>query len=915
MGSDENQIDLDHIAEEFATAIRCGAAPSIAEFLRRYPEPTGQLAELLSAVALIEGIKDANTPDASKALVTIDFNELEDYTIVREIGRGGMGVVFEAIHQSLDRRVALKFLANHLLADTKQFSRFRLEARAAARLRHPHIVPVFGVGSTTHQHYIVMDYIDGTSLRKRLTDDTHQPAATLVVRELTSSAPINDTSSDQPNGAQQATPSGALSEKTPDRSKPYYDKVARHGATLCDALEYAHGQGVLHRDIKPGNLLIDRRGELWIVDFGLAKLAEHSHTATGEVIGTPQYMAPESFEGVYDVRSEVYCIGLTLFEMLARRPAFEGKNTADTIRQAMAGVKQAPRQIDSHIPKDLETIVLKSLAREPAARYQTAGQLGSDLQRYLSGQPIAARRTRLPERMLRWMRREPVIASLTLSSFALLSALAIVSALGYFSTQDALAIAQNAKEAAEGSLKQKVVALATADEQRLRAEKNLQVALAAFAKITQNIAARGIEVDADVLGEVTDTTAMSVSPQDAELLQSLLEFFDQLAANNNEELLAESATAAQRAAEIYVSLGRLLQAEKAFSESQSRYKRLCELHPGNTTFLISQAEVMNELAVIAGLRGELPQAKELFTATRDLLQASDAAMELSAGIFQFARAHRLFASVGSRSGLERLTPQSTAAGLPKRANWMLRLKTEWDLDVIETAIGLLNSLVEESPTELRYRSELARAYRTKAEVAWRAKSRAEAEAAVRMSIELFEELLSENRDSAAIRYELATTLLSTETLGFNQLTRAARAEELCRSLLEISPTLPRYQALKARSLQNLARLAQKIEDWDKANAYLKEAEAIYAALRLSFSEVDAYQTQHGQVVESIADLYVAQGQTDVAIEYLDQVLRRTTPRQRNQLSPAAAIQYQRTRAKLSKLREKSGTGEKARRSE
>ncbi len=616
MGSEQNQIELDRIAEEFASAIRGGAAPTIEEFINRYPDPSGQLAELLSSVALIENLKAATPPERPTSLETIDFNELDDYCIVREIGRGGMGVVFEAIHQSLDRRVALKFLASHLLTDSKQFARFRLEARAAARLRHPHIVPVFGVGSTTHQHYIVMDYIDGTSLRDRMSNDAHQQSATLVARELTSVSPSSVSPSsgalDHPaRVATTATRVDSMAEKPQVGTRQYYAWVAKQGATLCDALEYAHGQGVLHRDIKPGNLLLDRRGELWIVDFGLAKLAEHSHTASGEVIGTPQYMAPESFEGVYDVRSEVYCIGLTLFEMLAQRPAFEGKNTADTIRQAMAGVKQTPRQIDSHIPKDLETIVLKSLAREPAARYQTAGQLRSDLQRYLTGQPIAARRTRLLERMIRWTRREPVIASLTLSSFALLSALALVSAFGYFSTQNALAVARRAREAAEASLQQKVAALATADEQRARAEKNLQVALSAFANITENIAARGIEVDADVLGEVTDTTAMSVSPRDAELLQSLLEFFDQLAANNNEELLAESATAAQRAAEIYVSLGQLHQAERAYNESRSRYQRLCALQPEKATFLLSQAEVLNELSVIAGLRGELPLSQRV----------------------------------------------------------------------------------------------------------------------------------------------------------------------------------------------------------------------------------------------------------------------------------------------------------------
>ncbi len=875
MCTDENQIELDRIAEEFASAIRCGETPTIEEYLDRYPDPSGQLTALLSSVAMIEALKGGTSKEHSNLADSIDFAELEDYVIVREIGRGGMGIVFEAIHKSLDRRVALKFLASHLLSEAKQFARFRLEARAAARLRHPNIVPVFGVGSAAQQHYIVMDYIDGTSLRNLLASSADEQPPIEV-----------------PNLGTQH----------------YFDWVAQHGATLCSALESAHAQGVLHRDVKPANLLIDRRGELWIVDFGLAKLAEHSNTATGEVIGTPQYMAPESFEGVYDVRSEVYCIGLTLFELLVRRPAIEGKNTADTIRQAIVGVKQTPRQMDSKIPRDLETIVLKALSREPAARYHSADELGNDLQRYLGHQPIAARRTRILERMIRWTRREPVIASLTLSSFALLAALAIVSAVGYYGTHSALATAQSAKQAAEQSLELKIAALTAADEQRTRAEKNLQVALSAFTEIVENIAGRGIEVDADVLGEVTDTTAPSVSPQDAVLLQSLLGFFDQLAANNDEELLSESAVAAQRAAEIYTSLGELQHAERAFSEARNRYHRLCELHPDDTTFILSQADVLNELAVIAGLRGELAQAKQLFIDTRDLLHASDPAMELADGIFQLARAHRLFASVGSRSGLDHAMLQSSLAGSSlQRHHWIKRLRTEWDLDAIETAIVLLNSLVEESPADHRYRAELARAYRTKAEVAWRAKTRAESETAVRRSIELFEDLLAENRGSAAIRYELATTLLCTETLGFNQMVRAARADELCRTLLESSPTLPRYQSLKARSLQNLARLQLKIENWDVAEAYLKQVEAIYASLRGNFPEVDVYETQHAQVVESIADIYVAQGRTDAALEYLEQILRRTPPRLRSGLSPAAAIQYQRTRAKLNKLRDRSSS--------
>ena len=379
-----DQSIIDRIAEEFTSAIRGGNHPSIEEYLGQYPAAAEQLKSLLTSIAMIEGLKQASADESSDNAAAI--RQLDDYTIVREIGRGGMGVVFEAIHQSLGRRVALKVLAHRLVGDTKHLTRFRREARAAARLRHPNIVAVFGVGQADNHHYYVMDFIHGMSLREWLQSITGQRGNALPTRALS----VADSDSDFQFNCSESLPqppqslqSGNLYVPENNDSPQYFRWVADHVATICDALDYAHRQGVLHRDIKPANLLIDGKGGVWIADFGLAKLAEsQAVTMTGDIVGTPQYMPPESFEAQYDVRSETYGVGLLLYELLTLRPAIEGKHPGDVIRKATEGITTSPRKLNAHIPRDLETIVLKSLSLDPEQRYQSGEELGNDLQRF-----------------------------------------------------------------------------------------------------------------------------------------------------------------------------------------------------------------------------------------------------------------------------------------------------------------------------------------------------------------------------------------------------------------------------------------------------------------------------------------------------------------------------------------------------
>ncbi len=424
-----DHFDLDQLGEEFSKAIREGKYPHIDAYTKRYPDNADEIRELLESISLIETFKQSKSAVSDASARQPAFRELDDYKIIREIGRGGMGIVFEAIHEPLGRKVAIKVLANNLLGESKHLVRFRREARAAAKLRHTNIVPVFGVGTSGEHHYYVMDYIDGLSLHQWLTslDKDLSPAAPTVDAESANTfTGVNTNKRFDTDTLRQPGVDASLVKDT----SAYQRWVANLGVSASDALHYAHSQGVLHRDIKPANLLLDRHNTLWIADFGLAKLAEQNAvTATGDIVGTPQYMPPESFEGNYDVRSEVYALGLTLYELLTLRPAIEGNGTADIIRKATRGVAVRPRKVNPKIAPDLETILLKALSHDPEDRYSSAEMLRDDLTCFLADLPIAARKTNPVERMIRWSRREPKVAALTTATFALLLALAGVSAL------------------------------------------------------------------------------------------------------------------------------------------------------------------------------------------------------------------------------------------------------------------------------------------------------------------------------------------------------------------------------------------------------------------------------------------------------------------------------------------------------
>jgi len=365
--------------------------------------------------------------------------ELGDFRIVREIGRGGMGVVYEAEQLSLGRRVALKVLPYAAMLEEKAVIRFKNEARAAATLDHPNIVPIHAVGVERGVHYYAMQLIEGASVGELVGDLQRQQP-----RREGSGFPAG-----QPDISTRAVLHSRLSTEREHDRQAYVRQVTDWCRQAAESLQHAHEKGVLHRDVKPGNLLIDHGGKLWVADFGLARIESNATlTATGDLVGTLRYMSPEQALGrrvVIDERADVYSLGLTLYELLTLRSAFDAEDRQELLRQIAEEQPTPIRSIEPGVGIDLETVVLKAIEKAAEDRYASAGDFAADLRRTLAGEPIVARRPGVVDRFGRWLRKHRRFAALLTLFLALAAGGSIVSTVAI---GDALADAREAQAVA-----------------------------------------------------------------------------------------------------------------------------------------------------------------------------------------------------------------------------------------------------------------------------------------------------------------------------------------------------------------------------------------------------------------------------------------------------------------------------------
>ncbi len=401
--------------DEVRTALDSGREIDCGDLLSKYHDVAEPLTECLESLDLIDGLaaqlaaavgsdlSDRERPENDARLPTC----LGDYRLIRQIGGGGMGIVFEAEQVSLGRRVALKVLPFAAMLDKEYRQRFKNEARLAAMLDHPNIVAVYDVGVEQGVHFYAMQYIEGQSLAEVLDElRRRNKVATSRGGRPTPETPaaMPETPAENDVGCAMETkrlPNDLVS--APDRNDKwsYARIIAEYGVQIAEALAYAHRKGIVHRDIKPANLMLDAEGKVWITDFGLARLDRNgSLTTPGVVVGTLRYMSPEQALGLpemIDGRSDIYSVGATLYELLTLQPVFSAQEPQRLLDQITSQVPTRLREIDEGLSPKLETVVLKALAKDPRDRYASAHELASDLTCFLECKPIEAKLPNLDE--------------------------------------------------------------------------------------------------------------------------------------------------------------------------------------------------------------------------------------------------------------------------------------------------------------------------------------------------------------------------------------------------------------------------------------------------------------------------------------------------------------------------------------
>lgn len=453
--SDERS-PVELLADEFLARCKRGEKPSIKEYCDRHPALAEEIRDVFEAVLMVEDLRPGSSDVSGSVGETVQLNgkrleQVGDYRILCEIGRGGMGVVYEAEQQALGRRVALKVLPRTSAGDGSAQVRFQREAKAAARMHHTNIVPVFDVGADGEHLYYAMQLIHGQGLDLVISDlkrlraksvaelgkgdrtGERSIAASLVAGRFERENLAGSDDAGATAAFEGSVPSSAMlpgqseiSTATSNRVS-YFRSVAQIGLQTAAALSYAHGRGIIHRDIKPGNLILDTMGNVWVTDFGLAKTGDVGVTHTGDILGTVRYMSPERFRGQCDVRADVYALGMTLYELLTLKAAYASGDRLKLIEMIRQEEPPSPRSADPRIPRDLETIVMKAIDKDPKRRYQSADEMAEDLQRFVNDEPIKARRVGPVERLTRWCRRNSAVAGLLATVLLLMAAGTAVS--------------------------------------------------------------------------------------------------------------------------------------------------------------------------------------------------------------------------------------------------------------------------------------------------------------------------------------------------------------------------------------------------------------------------------------------------------------------------------------------------------
>ncbi len=800
-----------NVVESFLAQLRRGEAPSVEDYARRYPEMADEIRQNMPTLLLLEQVKeDAKqqpfpSVDGKSDREPKELKRLGDYRLVREIGRGGMGIVYQAEQESLGRHVAVKVLAGHALLDPKYLTRFRREARAAARLHHTNIVPVLDVGECQGIHYFVMQYIQGHGLDQVIAElrrmrDTH-----------------NDTTTSLLPGVLTFLSSGSTLLES---NRDYWRSVVRIGLQAAGALAFAHAHDILHRDVKPSNLLLDEEGTTWVSDFGLAKSAEEeSVTRSGDVLGTLRYMAPESFQGQFDARSDIYGLGLTLYEMCALEPARTAPHRNELIRQITHGDVPRLQRIHRDVPRDLETIVHKAIDPDPRRRYQTAGQLAADLECFLEDRPIRARRIGAGERCWRWCRRNPTIAVAVLISLVTFGVAFGVVARSRREAIEALADAQTQRGAAEARRIQ-------ADEARQLAETRADDDRRNFRWAKRTVDKYLTEISQDPL-----LKAHGMEPLRQRLLQTARQFYDEFVNVKTDDagLQLERAKAYRQLASISDDVGDKTQALELLSKSRAILQKASTEDVDPIECRFESATNHKVTGKIYFKLGQFPEAQAAYQRSLKLLR------ELTRHRPQDQIQQRSLADVLGKLGVTHLK-----AGRVREAEALL-----------DEAVTILDLLIAENPgaenpQDAENQEELAGTH-SKRSILYALTKRPEpSEAAQRRAIEIRQRLVKQHPHNPRFHEKLAVDYMNAangqSAAGRNEdaLSSIKASLEMLKRLRDSHPNVELYQVNLAHGYRSLGRVYFQMGQSDDVETSYREAAAICEGLIHRYPDADVH---------------------------------------------------------------------------
>lgn len=834
-GQDDAAEDrIEHLADEFAARLRNGARVTVDEVVAAHPDLPSRLREVLQTVLAVESLKVRHLAMHPEPRLPSD-RRLGDFRIVREVGRGGMAIVYEAVQESLARVVALKVLPQTAFLDDEQVVRFQNEARIVSRLWHPHIVPVHTVGVDAGVHFFAMPLIAGVGLDR-------------VVRAMQESrcrdgAPLD--------------PTVAAVLAHLDRGEPaqpsFWLRLAKIGADFADAIEHAHCHGVIHRDVKPSNLLLEADGKAWVSDFGIAKcLDQERATRTGQMLGTLHYVPPEQFDGIYDARGDVYGLGLSLLELGGGATTWPGGSIPALVEHIRRGVPHTLRQICRGAPRDLSLVLQKATACNPSERYVSAAEFAADLRRFAAGRPILARSASVAARLLFWCRRNRLAAVCAAASVLAIGAASLAGWGAFWVTDRALGAQHAANARARTSLD-------AARRATHRAEANLELALESydevFRQITGGVGFAATKDDA--------STLPLVSNREHELLQAVLSFYESFASTN-----ADHPRLRRAAAGAFARAGDIRRWNGDPDGARAAYVRAVEFHERVESWARDDAWV---LAMASMRAGQALVSDDAFAALADLESvrlllerrvSADAASELAAELV------RLCNTIGVVS--LRSSPLASGQVHPY-LDWCQRTAVL----AHERAVAVAQCLVAADPSALDSVLLLARSLRLLAHARLCGPSPAAASLDnVADSLDLLEAMSRAWPGTLRCRVEWidACSLAARHGVHGFGCGRLTQSLAEARDLVVLRPGLPEFEELLARVLRRSGEVAASSGQAAAALASFDECGGVLAALWQRFPRAEHHLQELLQVRFAQANVLRDNGDPAQAMLLLEQVL-------------------------------------------